>query len=312
MSKILQVKNLTKKFKGFTAVDAIDFDIERGEIVGLLGPNGAGKTTTIQMLLGLTKPDMGCIKIFGKELEKNRSELLDKMNFSSAYISFPHRMSIRENLEVFAKLYGVRDWRERMDKLLAMLEISDLEKKLFVSLSSGQRTRVFLVKALLNKPRLLLLDEPTASLDPDIAEKIKEMLIRIQKEEGITILYTSHNMAEVEELCNRVIFLSHGKIVAQGTPLELKRMIPDYSLNLVFRESPDKMKKFVFEKNLRAKFPRKGYVEILLEEEQIPKILSDLYKQDFEFLNIDVNKPDLEDVFLKISREKRMATDDSG
>jgi len=171
---------------------------------------------------------------------------------------------------------------------------------------------VFLVKALLNKPRLLLLDEPTASLDPDIAEKIKEMLIRIQKEEGITILYTSHNMAEVEELCNRVIFLSHGKIVAQGTPLELKRMIPDYSLNLVFRESPDKMKKFVFEKNLRAKFPRKGYVEILLEEEQIPKILSDLYKQDFEFLNIDVNKPDLEDVFLKISREKRMATDDSG
>jgi len=143
MSKILQVKNLTKKFKGFTAVDAIDFDIERGEIVGLLGPNGAGKTTTIQMLLGLTKPDMGCIKIFGKELEKNRSELLDKMNFSSAYISFPHRMSIRENLEVFAKLYGVRDWRERMDKLLAMLEISDLEKKLFVSLSSGQRTRCF-------------------------------------------------------------------------------------------------------------------------------------------------------------------------
>lgn len=304
MSKILEVKNLTKIFGRFKAVDSISFEIERGEIVGLLGPNGAGKTTTIQMLLGLTRPDEGEIKIFGKDLEEERSEILGKMNFSSAYISFPHRMSVKENLEVFAKLYGVKNWRERIDKLLEMLEIRELREKLFFSLSSGQKTRVFLVKALLNKPRLLLLDEPTASLDPDIAEKIKQMLLKIQKEEGMTILYTSHNMAEVEEICERVIFLSHGKIVAQGTPLELKRMIPDYSLNLVFREPVEVMKKFMFEKNLRAKFPRKGYVEILLSEEQIPRVLSDLHKEGFELLNIDVNKPDLEDVFLKISRER--------
>lgn len=303
MSRILQVKNLTKHFKGITAVDRVSFEVEKGEIVGLLGPNGAGKTTTIQILLGLTKPDEGSIKVFGRDLEKNRSEALNQMNFSSAYISFPHRMSVKENLEVFARLYGVKDWQERLDKLLEMLEILELKNKLFISLSSGQRTRVFLVKSLLNKPRLLLLDEPTASLDPDIAEKIKEMLLKIQKEEGITILYTSHNMAEVEELCNRVIFLSHGRIVAQGTPLELKRMVPDYSLCLAFRDSPEMMKKFLFEKSLRAKFPRKGFVEIQLNEEQIPRVLSDLHKEGIELLNIDINKPDLEDVFLKISRE---------
>jgi len=181
MTKALEVENLTKEFKGLTAVDGISFAMEKGETVGLLGPNGAGKTTTIQMLLGVIKPDRGSIKIFNRDLEKKQSEILEKVNFSSTYISFPWRLTVRESLSVFAKLYNVKNWKEKANQLMAMLEIEHLKNKGFFKLSSGERTRVFLVKALLNDPALLLLDEPTASLDPDISEKIRKMILKIKK-----------------------------------------------------------------------------------------------------------------------------------
>jgi ABC-2 type transport system ATP-binding protein len=231
---ILDVEHLTKRFDGVTAVDDVSFSAQRGEILGLLGPNGAGKTTTIQLLLGLTAPTSGRVRIFGLELASRRREILQRVNFSSAYISLPFNLSVRENLEVFARLYGVRDRRQRIAQLLELFEIPDVAGTVTGKLSSGQVTRVNLCKAFLNDPEILFLDEPTASLDPDIAEKVRSALKRVQRERGVTIVYTSHNMREIELVCDRVIFLSRGRVVASGTPREILERADAESLEKVF------------------------------------------------------------------------------
>jgi ABC-2 type transport system ATP-binding protein len=212
----------------------VSFSARAGEILGLLGPNGAGKTTTIQLLLGLTTPTSGSIRIFGLDLAAHRREILQRVNFSSAYISLPFNLSVRENLNVFARLYGVSDRARRIRELLELFEISDAAGTVTGKLSSGQVTRVNLCKAFLNDPEVLFLDEPTASLDPDIAEKVRGALKHVQKERGVTIVYTSHNMHEVELVCDRVIFLSHGRLVAQGTPREVIAQADQQSLEQVF------------------------------------------------------------------------------
>jgi ABC-2 type transport system ATP-binding protein len=204
-----------------TAVGGLSFAVARGEIFGLLGPNGAGKTTTIQLLLGLTTPTAGEIRVLGLPLATHRREILRRCNFSSAYVSLPSNLTVRENLEVFARLYAVRDRRRRIAELLELFEIADTARRLTGALSSGQATRLNLCKAFLNDPEVLFLDEPTASLDPDIAEKVRVTLSRIQRERAVTMLYTSHNMREVEILCDRVLFLSRGRAVRQGTPAEV-------------------------------------------------------------------------------------------
>ncbi len=231
---IIEVKNLVKKFNGVTAVDGISFDIQEGHITGLLGPNGAGKTTTIQMLLDLITPTSGIIKIFGKEMKHHREELLGKVNFSSPYVALPNNLKVWENLATFARLYGVRDTQRKIDELSDFFGIKDLLPKMTSTLSTGQLTRLNLTKALLNDPKLLLLDEPTASLDPDIADRTRKLLQKIQKEKRVTILYTSHNMAEVEEICDRIIFINHGKIQDDGTPAELIKKYGRADLNEVF------------------------------------------------------------------------------
>ncbi len=220
---ILEVKNLVKKFGDFTAVDGISFEIKEGEILGFLGPNGAGKTTTIYSILGLIEKDGGDVRIFGKDLGKNRSEVLEKVNYSSAEFNLIWNLSVWENLVVYSKLYGVSDYKVRIKELLDIFEISDLKNKLIRNLSFGQRTRSSLCKAFINRPKLLLLDEPMASLDPDVVDKGIELIKRIQEEEKMSVLYTSHNMWEIEEVADQVIFINHGKVVAQGTPLELTR-----------------------------------------------------------------------------------------
>jgi ABC-2 type transport system ATP-binding protein len=231
---ILEVEHLTKRFDGVTAVDDVSFSAQRGEILGLLGPNGAGKTTTIQLLLGLTAPTSGRVRIFGLELASRRREILQRVNFSSAYISLPFNLSVRENLEVFARLYGVRDRRQRIAQVLDLFEIPEVAGTVTGKLSSGQVTRVNLCKAFLNDPEILFLDEPTASLDPDIAEKVRSALKRVQRERGVTIVYTSHNMREIELVCDRVIFLSRGRVVASGTPREILERADAESLEKVF------------------------------------------------------------------------------
>ena len=216
------------------AVEGLSFCVEEGTITGLLGPNGAGKTTTIQMLLDLITPTSGVIRIFGKEYASHREAILQKLNFSSPYVSLPGNLTVYENLLTFGRLYGVKDLRSKIEELVDFFEIREFLKKITYNLSTGQLTRLNLTKALLNDPKLLLLDEPTASLDPDIADRTRQLLKRIQKERGVTILYTSHNMEEVEEICNRVIFIQHGKLKDEGTPADLVKKYGHEDLNDVF------------------------------------------------------------------------------
>jgi len=231
---VIEVRDLTKTFNGTTAVDRLSFTAARGEILGLLGPNGAGKTTAIQMLLGIIEPTAGSIRIFEHNMPKDRVAILQRANFSSAYVSLPNNLRVMDNLHVFARIYGVTGWREKAVGLLRQFEIDHLATRKTGQLSSGESTRLYLCKALLNDPELLLLDEPTAALDPDIADKVRKLLRRIQRERGITIIYTSHNMHEVEEVCDRVIFLHHGRKMAEGAPKEVIARFNQQSLEQVF------------------------------------------------------------------------------
>lgn len=234
MEKIVDVKNLKKAFNSFMAVDDVSFEIGKGEILGLLGPNGAGKTTIIHILLGLTIPTSGEIRIFDMELAVKRREILNYINFSSSYVSMPMSLTVKENLRIFAMLYGIKDSAGKIEELLHAFEIYDLRDKLVRKLSSGQVTRVCLAKALLNDPKLLLLDEPTASLDPDMADKTRSLLKRFRDERGLTILYTSHNMREMEEMSDRIVFLDKGKVIATGRPEDVVKGFERKNLEEVF------------------------------------------------------------------------------
>jgi ABC-2 type transport system ATP-binding protein len=231
---VVEVRRLTKRFDRVTAVDEISFDIYQGEILGMLGPNGAGKTTTIQMLLGITTPTGGQIRIFGQDLARRREEILSQVNFSSSYVSLPQSLTVWENLRIFAQLYHVRNYKKRIDELLNTFEITHLRDTVTRKLSTGQGTRVSLTKSLLNDPKILFLDEPTASLDPDIADKTRSLLKTIRARSGLTILYTSHNMREMEEMSDRIIFLNKGRIISTGSPAEILKRFQGEDLEEVF------------------------------------------------------------------------------
>ncbi len=233
-SPVVEVRNLTKRFQGFTAVDNISFDIKKGEILGLLGPNGAGKTTTIHMLLGLITPTVGTIHMFGLDLATHRETILKQVNFSSTYISMPFSLTVEENLKVIARLYELKHIQQRIDDIVKKLEMEDIRHRLTRKLSSGQMSRLTLAKAIMTEPKVLFLDEPTASLDPDIVNKIKSFLKEYQRSEGLSILYTSHNMREMEEMSDRIIFLQRGKIVAEGTASEIIQRYAQRDLEEVF------------------------------------------------------------------------------
>lgn len=234
MQPILAVNHLAKSFDGKPAVRDVSFTVHAGEIFGLLGPNGAGKTTTIQMILDVLTPDAGDIRVFDLPLHEHRQAIMSRMNFSSSYISLPGNLQVEESLAVFARLYGVRSAQQRVEELLILLDLAALRSKLVGTLSSGQLTRLYLAKALINNPELLLLDEPTASLDPDVADRMRSLLRRLAAEQRTAMLYTSHNMAEVEQLCHRVGFLHHGRILAMGTPEEVITTFGRANLEEVF------------------------------------------------------------------------------
>jgi len=231
---VLAVNGLTKRFGDLVAVDDISFTVERGDILGLLGPNGAGKTTTIQLLLGLTTPTSGQISILGMDIRRQRRKILSRVNFASADIHLPSNLTVWENLNIFAKLYGLRRPQKTIAKLLDFFGISDTLHARAGTLSSGQRTRLNLAKALLNEPDILFLDEPTASLDPEIASRVRHMLRSVNQERGMTMIYTSHNMYEIEMMCNRILFMSRGRIVVQGTPADIKQRTMAKSLEDLF------------------------------------------------------------------------------
>ncbi len=234
LEPVVKVENLTKVFKSLKAVDDVSFRIFPGEILGLLGPNGAGKTTIIHMLLGLTTPTSGDIHVFGLDLRKHRKEIVQNVNFSSSYVSMPNSLSVNESLNVFARLYKTKKREKRIQELLEAFEIAGIRDKMVRHLSSGQQTRLNLAKALINDPKVLFLDEPTASLDPDIADKTRTLLSSIKKDRNISILYTSHNMKEMEQMSDRIIFLHRGQIIAQGQPGEVISSFGRSNLEEVF------------------------------------------------------------------------------
>ena len=218
----LEVKNLIKKFKSIVAVNNISFEIEKNSTLGLLGPNGCGKTTSIGMMLGLITPSSGEIIIDGIKLNsKNRIKLLRQMNFASPYIELPKKLTVKQNLEVYARLYGVDNKAERIEELINDLSLDKFYNKNTGELSSGQKNRVSLAKSLINKPKLLFLDEPTASLDPDVGDFVREYLEKYKNKNELTILLASHNMREVERLCGKIVMMKQGRIVDEGTCSDL-------------------------------------------------------------------------------------------
>ena len=215
----IEIKNLNKQYNNILAVKNINLNINKGSIVGLLGPNGCGKTTTIGMMLGLIKPTSGTVFVNGQniESEKNRTKILEKVNFISPYVELPKKLTVEENLKVYGKMYGVNSLKDKISDLIKQLNLSEFEKRKTGELSSGQKNRVSLAKALINDPEILLLDEPTASLDPDVGDYIRTYIENFASKKGTTILLASHNMNEVERLCNEVMMMKSGKIIDKGT-----------------------------------------------------------------------------------------------
>lgn len=231
---VIDVRNLRKCYAKVAALDDVSFTVMRGQICALLGGNGAGKTTTLSILLGLLLPTSGQVQVLGVDMVRHRYRSLSRMNFTSPYVDLPHRLTVWQNLDIYGRLYGIKHRRERIEELAEALELTPLLARAYGSLSSGQKTRVALAKSLLNQPEVLLMDEPTASLDPESAERIRGYLLGYQRRSGATVLLASHNMPEVERLCDYVYILRRGRIAAQGTPQALLERYGRRNLEEVF------------------------------------------------------------------------------
>jgi ABC-2 type transport system ATP-binding protein len=306
---VLSVRNLRKVYPGkkrYVAVDGISFDLRKGEILGLLGPNGAGKTTTIQMLLSTLKPTSGEIFYFGKPFAKHRSEILQKVVFASTYVSLPFTLTVQQNLEVFGRLYGVpiADLRQRMDKLLKGFGIEHKKKAPVGKLSAGQVTRLMLVKAFMVRPKIVLLDEPTASLDPDIARDVIQFVLEQRDEHDISILFTSHNMAEVTDVCDRALFLQNGRIIADNEPGALAKSVSKSTLQLTVGDGMKRTVMIAEKLKLPFKIEHRS-IELSLDEAQIAKFLSALAAAGVSYTNINIITPTLEDYFLHMVEASR-------
>lgn len=303
---VLQVKNLTKKFGpptgGFTAVDNISFSLREGEILGLLGPNGAGKTTTIQMLLNVMTPTKGEITYFGESLDKHREKILENVNFSSSYTNLPWDLRVKENLIFISYLYEIKNRKQRIEKIVKIFQLQKLLNQQMNELSSGQITRVNLAKSFINFPKVLLLDEPTASLDPDAAKYIRQFLLNERKKFQVSIIWTSHNMAEVEEVCDRVIFINKGKIISDDTPENLAKTIEISHVELFIK---DGLKRAIEICNLnKIKYVIEGrYIIVDLKERIIPDFLRNLMEKGVYYEEISIEKPSLEDYFLQLAEK---------
>jgi ABC-2 type transport system ATP-binding protein len=300
---VLEVEHLSKTYGAFTAVDAISFSLQKGQIVGLLGPNGAGKTTTIQMLVGITLPDGGTIRYFGVDLHTHREACLQRINFSSSYNMLQSRITVWENLIVFARLYRVAQPEAKIKSMGAYFGITRLMDQRFMTLSAGQKTRVNLVKALLNDPEVILMDEPTASLDPDIADRTLTLIEDLRESRDLAIVYTSHQMDEVARICDQVIFLDRGRIVAQDTPEGLTRRIAGGTrIHVRVEGQPEAVVTALQPKFEDVALADGNVVVVTTQDHQVPRAIFDIGNTGVEVLDIDIRKPTLEDVFLQIAR----------
>lgn len=301
---MLTVTNLTKKYDNYTAVNNVSFSIKEGEIVGLLGANGAGKTTIIMMLLSTLKPTSGSIIYFGKDFSTHRSEILEKVSYASTYVKIPPRLTIEENLDIYARLYGLSTDRrkEQIKKYLTFFGMWNIRDRETGALSAGQLTRVLLAKAFISSPKIVLLDEPTASLDPDIAQEMRAFIIEQQRDHNVSILLTSHNMDEVTEVCDRVLVLQNGSIIAEDTPEALAASISQSHVRLTITDSIDKAIAFA-EHNKILYAMHNNVMEVTIHEQEIAHLLDSLALQGIKYSQISIDKPTLEDYFLHIAKQ---------
>lgn len=302
----LSVKNLTKvygKKKPFTAVDRISFDLRPGEILGLLGPNGSGKTTTIQMLLGTLSVTSGEIVYFGKDFFKHRSEALESVSFASTYTSLPYILTVKENLKCFGLFYKIKDVERRTDPLLERFGILDKKNASIASLSAGQITRLMLVKAFFTNPKVVLLDEPTASLDPDVSQEVCKFLLEERDRTGLSILFTSHKMEEVAESCDRTIFLKSGKIIADDLPENLAKSVSLFQLRLTIIDGMKRVQALAEKEGISYQCEHRT-ISFSLNEKEIPLFLYRIMQAGISYASIQIKEPSLDDYFIKIAEKK--------
>lgn len=312
---LLQVRNLVKIFQPtkhwfsrtptkppFVAVNNISFDLHEGEILGFLGPNGAGKTTTIQLLLSVMTPTSGEISYFGKDLRKHRSEVLEYITFASTYVKLPGKLTVYENLAVAGQLYGIprNELSAHIREFLKFFNMWHLRDRSCSTLSAGQATRAMLVKAFLTNPKIVLLDEPTAALDPNIAYEIRSFILHQKKERGISVLLTSHNMDEVAEVCDRVLVLKQGAIIADSTPKKLAASVAGTHVNFIITDGLKRAQEYLQQRSI-AHHIKERRMEITIDEEKIPQLLTDLMSLGVVYSHIAIERPTLEDYFWQIA-----------
>lgn len=310
---LLTVTNLTKTFTSgfwpfkarstFTAVHPISFDLKHKEILGFLGPNGAGKTTTIQMLLGTLMPSSGTISYFGKDFAQNRIPTLKRIGYASGYDKLPARLTVMENLDIAGRMYSIPKEQRmaQIEKLLKFFGIWELRNRETGSLSAGQSTRVMLAKAFIGDPEIVLLDEPTASLDPDVAHEVRQFILAQRNERGTSILITSHNMDEVTELCDRVLVLKKGTIIANNTPEILAQSISKVRVHLTITSELDRAISYL--RDMQLIYTAEAHLlTIDLDEHAIAQFITQLGEHKVIYSHISIDKPTLEDYFLSIAK----------
>ncbi len=308
--KYVEVKNLKKAYyykgKKIEAVRGISFDIKKGEIFGLLGSNGAGKSTTINILAGLLSKDSGKINILGKDSNSDWEYVRNNMNISTAYYPLSSILTIDENLKVYAKLYNVKSYERRINELIKMFGLQKLRKKRVGKLSSGEQTRVALCKGLINYPKVLLLDECTVGLDPVMAERTRKIIKDFNREHKTAILFTSHYMHEVEELCDRIAFMSHGRIVSIGSSKKLKSAIKKHTVKMKVTEGREQLKKFFHQKGIDAEFLPKSIVkfEVSTKGDELYRLLNSFFQRGVKIKDLHIKRPTLDDLFKKITGGK--------
>lgn len=311
--EVLQVRNLTKIFdaglwpfssrKKYKAVDDISFSLKKGEILGFLGPNGAGKTTTIQMLLGTLAPTSGSINFFGTEFARNQVNILQRVTYASGYDKLPARLSIEQNLDIVGRIYGMPTHvrAQRIEQILRFFNMWEMRNKETGMLSAGQATKVMLAKAFLPDPEIVLLDEPTASLDPEAAAEVRKFILKQKHERGTSLLITSHNMDEVTEICDRVLVLKQGTIIADSSPEQLAASVAHARVHLVITHEREAILNYLHARQI-SHVINEHEIVVEIDEQKIAGFLINLAQLNVGYSQISIDKPTLEDYFLHIAR----------
>ncbi|MFH1409824.1 MAG: ABC transporter ATP-binding protein [Nanoarchaeota archaeon] len=306
----IEVKGLVKRFKiagkPKAVVDNVSFKVKKNEIFGLLGPNGAGKTTTINMLTGLLEKDEGEIRILGHIPEEKWEYVRNRMNTSTAYLSLSDVLTVKQNLRVYAMLFDVKNHEDKIKDLLKKFQISHLAKQRILRLSSGEKTRVSLCKSLINDPEVLFLDECTVGLDPEIAEHTRNLIKDYQDRRECSILFTSHYMYEVEELCNRIAFMSKGKIIRTDSAENLKKSIKDNQVEIAVKENAKDLRTFLKLEGLEILKSRENTIifQVTRDDDKLYKIMNKIFAKGFKLSNLHIKNPTLDDIFIKFAREE--------